>query len=210
MKEGVSNKDITIIPMGVDLSRFKPKKEKRKDNTHTILFVGRLVPEKGILDLIEAYLRIKKKNLRLKIVGDGPLKGEIEKRLNQEVLSCDYLEIHRLYQEADIMVIPSKTLPTWEEQYGMVAVEAMASGLSVVAYRSGALPLVLSKGALWVKEGNVAELAQVIKSLVDNSQLRSKLGTIARRLAEVQYDCIGVKNQYKKLYEDLSGRSYQK
>ncbi len=210
MKEGVGGKKITIIPMGVDLKRFKEKRENRGNKKLTILFVGRLVPEKGVLDLVEAFLNIERNNVELKIVGEGPLKEEVEKRLEHKIASTGYSTINTQYQEADIIVIPSKTISTWEEQYGMVAVEAMASGLPIIAYKSGSLPLVLAEAALWVKEGNIAGLAEALRSLVDNSQLRFKLGTIARRRAEARYDSISVKDRYKKLYEDFSGRSYQK
>lgn len=207
--EGVSKSRITIIPLGVDLLQFRPGKKQKKRKL-TILFVGRLVEEKGLLDLISAYQSIQKLPVKIQIVGKGPLKNKIKQNKNISVLSNRYENIQIIYQNADIMVIPSKTTRTWEEQYGMVVVEAMASGLPIIAYKSGALKEVLSSAAYLVREGDIDGLRKAITTLVNNNQLRNRLGTIARRRAEMYFDCEKTKKKYKNLYETFYRNSYQK
>ena len=130
LEEGVDEKKISVIPMGVDLKRFKPRQIFRQSRISlretNILFVGRSVPEKGIGELTEAYRRLSQKypNLKLTMVGDGRV---------------SYSQIHEEYQRADIFCLPSKTTPHWQEQYGMALVEAMACGLPIVTTKTGAI-----------------------------------------------------------------------
>lgn len=190
IKEGVSEDKIEVVRLGVDLEKFKVQRSKMKDKKElVILFVGRLVKEKGVDDLRSAFNNIKNSRLRLNIVSSQP-----------------YEQMPGIYQNADIFVLPSKTTKTWEEQYGMVLIEAMASGLPVIAYDSGAISEVLGETGILVKEGNIDELTISISRLIKSSNLRFKLGKMGRRRAEKEFDSRKTAKKLINIYENI-GRS---
>jgi len=186
--EGVDKRKIKVIKLGVDLKKFKPAK--RKSKRLTILFVGRLVEEKGIKDLYEVRKRIKECNVR--IIGSDKV---------------NYEKMPEIYKRADIFVMPSKTTKTWEEQYGMVLIEAMASGLPIIAYNSGSIPELLGDAGILVEEGNVDRLIEAILSLIDDKNLRLKLGRMSRDRAKKEFDSRKFSQKMAKIYEDLSRNS---
>ena len=164
-----------------------------KLKTITVLFVGRLVPEKGLLDLQKAVNQINNSLVKLRVVGNN---------------SVDYQQMPKIYQQANIFVLPSKTTRTWEEQYGMVLVEAMASGLPIVAYGSGAIPEIIDKAGILVKEGNIDQLAYSIYRLIENENLRQKLGKMSRRRTEKFFNCRKTAKQLTEIYENISRRPH--
>ncbi|PIR80119.1 MAG: hypothetical protein COU25_01735 [Candidatus Levybacteria bacterium CG10_big_fil_rev_8_21_14_0_10_35_13] len=211
--EGFGGKQIEVIPLGVDLKRFTPIKKERKPFT-TILFVGRLVKEKGVLDLYSAfktYLGFSKyKKIRLLIVGEGPLKKELINKINKDKLNnyitveqSSYDLINKIYQKADIFVMPSKATKTWEEQYGMVLLEALASGLPIIAYDSGSVGEVLANQGILIREGDINSLTNSINRLITYPVIRSKLGKEARICAEKRYNCIDYKRKITNIYKSL-------
>jgi glycosyltransferase involved in cell wall biosynthesis len=210
IKEGVEEKKIKVIRLGVDLNRFKPKITKK--NHLTILFVGRLVDEKGIMDLYKAIVKVKKEfdQVKLKVVGDGLLKEQLIKLIRQDYLenditftSSNYKNMPKIYQSADMIVVPSKTTKTWEEQYGMVLVEAMASGLPIIAYHSGAIEEVVGNAAILVDEGEINNLTKQLILLINNKNLRVKLGKMGRRRAEREFDARKTARKFEEIYQNL-------
>jgi glycosyltransferase involved in cell wall biosynthesis len=188
-KEDVDVNKVKVVRLGVDLNRFKSKKIRSK-KAITILFVGRLVEEKGITDLKKAFATVRRtySNVELKIVSD-----------------VSYEKMSTIYQSADMLVVPSKTTRTWEEQYGMVLVEAMASGLPIIAYNSGAIHEVLGNAGILVDEGNIEGLSSAITRLATNRNLRIKLGTMGRERAEKYFDSRSTNKKIQKIYEHICG-----
>lgn len=232
VKEGVSDNKITVIRLGVDLSKFKVHSSKfktRRGNGITILFVGRLVEEKGVLDLYEAFKNIKyqsrlnrdkttkqkaKINLELKIIGQGGLKFKLEKLISKDGLgSCvsietkDYEDMPSVYQEVDILVFPAKRTKTWEEQYGMVLTEAMASGLPIIAYNTGAISEIMGDSGILIRERNIKELSAWINRLIDANYLRFKLSRMGRERAEKMFDSRKTAKSIAEIYMELSTNS---
>lgn len=221
IKEGIDEGKIKVIKLGVDLTRFK-KQGVRSKKQFTVLFAGRLVVEKGILDLYEAFkkaksekLKTKNNNLKLKIVGEGTLEGKLKKMIRRDSLidsvsieRRSYEEMPKIYQKADIFIMPSKTTKTWEEQYGMALIEAFSSGLPIVAYNSGAIAENLNDLGLLIKEGDIDALTQSINSLIKDADLRAKLGTMGRRRAERLFDCRKTARELLRLYESISSHSH--
>lgn len=215
IKEKIDEKKIKILRLGVDLKKFKPKDNNHKKESLTILFVGRLVEEKGVLDLYQAFKIIKQKykqnlNLNLKIVGGGPLKNELLNLINKDKLNrlvkieaVKYEDMPKIYQKADIFVSCSKTTKTWEEQYGMVLIEAMACGLPIVAYQSGAIPEVIDKSGLLVEEGNIKGLISAILKIIKDKKLAKKLGKMGRKRAEKNFDAKKTAEELEKIYKEL-------
>ena len=205
MKEGIKEEKITVIPMGVDLKRFKPQAKKKNKRDLNILCVARLTKEKGVLDLVEAFWQLKKrhKNLNLTLVGDGPLKPELKGFKNIYVKSVPYSKIHAEYANADIFCLPSQTTTTWEEQFGMCLVEAMASGLPIVATKTGAIAEVCEEVAILTKDKNSHLLEVALEKLIYNQDERLKLGQLGRQLAVRKYDSKKIAHQISSLYKKI-------
>lgn len=222
MKEGIGEKKIQTVRLGVNLKRFKSQRSKVK--SFKILFVGRLVEEKGMMDLYEAFKRAKNierrtgnRNLELRIVGSGPLRGRLSKLMQRDgfgnaakIEKRGYGEMAGVYRDADIFVLPSRTTETWEEQYGIVLVEAMASGLPIVAYASGAIPEVLANAGILVKEGDISGLSGAIHATINKPDLRIKLGTMGRKRAETFFDARKTARKIKKIYDAVMRDSHKK
>lgn len=209
--EGINETAISLIPLGVDTSIFYPVR-KKESKDFVILFVGRLVKEKGILDLYEAFKKslVTLPNLKLRIIGKGPLEKKLKQNIkndrvekNASIEHNSYQQMSDVYREADVFCVPSKKTSTWEEQYGMVFIEAMASGLPIVSYTTGAIPEIVQNAALLTSDGNIEELIKVIKSLYSDKQLCSKLGTIGRVRAEKAFNAHVTMEHIKDIYKHL-------
>lgn len=153
----------------------------RSDAPFTIGFAGRLVPAKGIDDLIAAVRRLTFPS-RLLVVGDGPLRGALE----QAELGEGRLELRTglrsdampdLYRQMDVLVLPSRTTTTWAEQFGKVLCEALLCGTPVIGSSSGEIPWVIgtSGGGLVFAEGDAADLAARIAELHADPARRREL-----------------------------------
>lgn len=210
VKEGINENKIKVIKLGVDLGRFHRKQNTTKDLT--LLFVGRLVEEKGILDLYEAFKNIKVK--KLIIVGIGPLRNKLEQLITKDGLkrrvSIDnktYLEMPNVYQSADIFIMPSKRTKTWEEQYGMVLIEAMSSGLPIIAYNTGAIAENLGSTGILVRESDINDLSRQIIRLIHDETLRYKLGKMGRKRAQDFFDSQKFAKEVTNLYEIINSNT---
>ena len=207
LTEGIKPQRICVIPLGVDLSRFQ-NTERTATKKKQILFVGRLVEEKGVLDLYDAFRVLVKKldYVHLKIVGDGPLKKTLKHRIHNDNLQEKVSIIHKSYQEmpdvykdADIFCLPSKKTATWEEQYGMVFVEAMACGLPIISYKNGAITELVGEAGIFVKEEE-SELTASLLSLSTDRHKRTKIGTMGEARAKKLFDSAKTARAIENLY----------
>ena len=206
LEEGVDETKISVIPMGVDLKRFHPRKILNpKSSILNILFVGRLVTEKGILDLVNAFLILKKTNpdLNLTIIGDGPLKSKLTDIPDIIVKHVTYVDIPNEYQKADIFCLPSRATRYWQEQYGMVLIEALASGLPIITTQTGAIAEVCEDCALYVRPGNPNDLQLKLSELANNNSLRLQLGAQSRKLAQLKYNYLNIAKKVSHLYQNI-------
>lgn len=198
IKEGVDAHRISLIRVGVDLNRFKPVKPRK--HIKNILFIGRVEEEKGISDLLEMAQRIPK-GINLTIIGQG--KYRMPSIPNVHRAQLPYSSIHKAYQDADLFILPSRATPTWEEQYGMVLIEAMASGLPIITTKTGAIPEVVGPAAFLVKERSPEELYQALQFLLKNDGKRQELAITARKRAEERFDRTKIAKQLADLYNRL-------
>ena len=178
-----------VIPNGIDLDVYKPGlapiRHLRDDNIN-ILFVGRLEKRKGLGDLLRAYRAMSSRipRVRLIIVGDGPLHGRVESYIARHrlgnVVMAGYVPDSvkpRYYNSADIFCAPA----TGAESFGIVLLEALASGLPVVATEVPGYMSVLEPGhdSITVPAKNWRELAASLVILARDQQLRSRLADYA-------------------------------
>lgn len=203
VKEGISEAKITVIPIGIDLQKFKPGK-KEKVRSINILCVARLVPEKGIEDLVEAFLKIREKNnnVHLTLVGSGHLKQDYSNYRHLHIKSVPYSKIQNEYREANIFCLPSKATKTWQEQYGMALVEAMACGLPIVTTATGAIPEVCGDVALY-SQSTVPSLQTNLEMLINDPELRYNLAEKSRARAEANFDRLKISEKINAVYQSL-------
>jgi spore coat protein SA len=177
-----------VVYNGADETLFYPSSMRRVRTSATpvILYVGRLDPVKGVHVLMAAMriLQQRKVNVLCKVIGssqfgDGKATSYVTNLLKikpsnvefQSYRSCT--EIPKAYRSADIFCCPS----IWEEPFGKVNIEAMASEIPVVASRVGGIPEIAADGGVYLVEPNSAvELADALQTLLENEDLRRKIG----------------------------------
>jgi glycosyltransferase involved in cell wall biosynthesis len=171
--EGVPEDRIEICPPGVGIERFAAATPPAAPPAvHTILSAGRLVWEKGHQDVLRAValLRRERDDVRLVIVGDGPERKTLERYAADLGIAehvdlrprIPYDEMPSLYASASALVLASLPTKGWEEQFGMVLVEALAARTPVVAAASGAIPEVLDGAGTLFEAGDWAGLARAL------------------------------------------------
>jgi len=140
------------------------------------VYVGRLSEEKGVRTLLEAWRHVD--GLTLKILGDGPLRNELEEQARQAALAVEFLgfrpreEIMKVIGDAALQVIPSECY----EGFPMVVLEAYACGTPILASRIGSLDEIVVEGKSGVKfePGNPGDLARKLNELrADRSHLQA-------------------------------------
>jgi L-malate glycosyltransferase len=190
---------IKILPqLGVDEILFSPNSQPElaqnigiDRDEFVIGFVGRFVPEKGILTLIDSLVYLKQLNWKLLLLGRGELQETILNKLTELGLKERSLIVESVPHDAvakyinlmNVLVLPSettdkfKTLTSvgWKEQFGHVLIEAMACKVPVVGSDSGEIPFVIDKAGLIFPEGNAEELGKCLASLIENPPLTKEL-----------------------------------
>lgn len=202
---------VTVLPqLGVDPSAFYPDSG-AVDLRPVVGYVGRLVPQKGILVLLEA-LALLSSNVRLMVVGNGPLSDEIVRRARALALD-GRLELHQgvahhevpaFLRRMSVLVLPSLTTPTWREQFGHVLIEAMACGVPVVGSDSGAIPEVISDAGVVVPEGDPRALAAALERLIASPPLRAAYTSRGRARVLAQYTNEAVAHRLAAFWEAVA------
>lgn len=208
-----------VVPNAVDPLLFRPMRTDALRREHgfagfVVGYVGRLVQEKGILDLVDA-VRSCPTAVNVAIVGAGPLEGELRVRIAELGLGSRVRLIPALAQRElgaimncfDALAIPSRTTPQWKEQFGRVIIEAHACGLPVIGSDSGAIPAVVGDGGLIVPEGDVGALAGAIAQLYANPQRARALAEAGRRQVEQHYTWESVARQMADIYRTVATES---
>lgn len=216
VKEGVNPSKVSVVGMGIDTQKFKPPSARPNDLNLNILFVGRIEEFKGIFDALSAFSYVNKKLeiegviLKFLIVGRGSKERELDHMIRALDLtskvkrtSLSYSSLPQVYGEADIMIAPSKKDKYWKEQFGMVFLEAMASGLPTTAYKSGSVPEIVGDAALLSDEGDIKTLSENLLKLSTDSSLREKLSHKARKRAVSKFSLRVISKKIDKVYKSL-------
>lgn len=200
-----------VIPNGVDTGTYfrglAPIRHLRDDHVN-ILFVGRLEKRKGLGDLLRAYrfMQTRVPRTRLVIVGDGPLRGRFESYISRHrlpnVVMAGFVPDSvkpRYYSTADIFCAPA----TGAESFGVVLLEALASGLPVVATEVPGYMSVLDPGkdSLTVQPKNWRELGASLVVLARDAELRHRLGDYALQKAQ-RYSWTSVASEVAEVYDE--------
>jgi glycosyltransferase involved in cell wall biosynthesis len=177
-----------LVPQfGVDPALFHPPAQRDPGRAFTIGAAGRLVPEKGLDILLQAVAGLPG-IWQLHIAGDGPERGALE-QLALELGTAGRVffdgaipnsQMPAYLRELDALVLPSRTLPNWKEQFGRILVEAMATEVAVVGAASGEIPNVIGEAGLIFPEGDAGALRDCLQRLLQEAGLRDRLGARAR------------------------------
>ncbi|QDO90186.1 glycosyltransferase [Ornithinimicrobium ciconiae] len=170
------------IPLGVDLAHFTVSdRPPVSDAPVRVGYVGRLAPHKGVAVLLASLAKLPQ--LHLTIAGSGPQEEEL-RQLSRELgieTRMTWLggvsqeDLPAVYASFDVLAVPSLTTPGWVEQFGRVVIEAMASGVPVVASVSGALPEVVGETGILVPEGDPTALAEALMRVGCSTDLQAVL-----------------------------------
>lgn len=211
--ESYPNSKTDVMPMGCDTSSFKH--ENKVDNyfnqgdKKVVLFVGRLTKAKGVQHLIEAVKNLD--DVVLYIAGKGDMEDELRRQaepLGKRVVFMGpktHEELSVIVPSADVMVVPSITGDDgWKEGFGLVIIEAMASGVPVVASNSGGIPDTITSGenGLLTKEKDSSDIASSIRKVLDDDALRNKLISNGFDTAS-KYDYKQVASYYKNIIDEV-------
>ena len=193
-REIYKNRPWQTIPLGVDMTAFRPEPAWRAGELSklgwdmagppVIGYVGRFVPEKGLRLLMQVLdqLPMPGQRWRALIIGGGAMEAEVRnwaakygENVVQVLTGVNHSRVPNMLNCPDICVVPSQTTPRWQEQLGRIILESMASGVPVLASRSGEIPHVVANAGVLCPEDDVNEWVSELKRLLDNADLRSKL-----------------------------------
>ncbi|EWT02784.1 glycosyl transferase family 1 [Intrasporangium oryzae NRRL B-24470] len=206
----------SVIPLGTDLGVFHPGAASAPPPSVAapgavhVAYAGRLEPHKGVAVLLDAVAGDPR--LHLSIAGAGPLEPELRRQaqtgdVTERVRFLGSLageDLADLYRSADVLAVPSLTTPSWVEQFGRVAVEAMACGTPVVASDSGALPDVVGDAGLLVPPGDPVALRDALLRVGLRPELAASLRAAGlRRAAATGWPSIA--RAYEELYRRAAG-----
>ncbi len=214
--EGFGFERLVLWKRGVDASMFRPDRPGREEirralgwtpDDVVIAYVSRIAPEKNVDYLADALaiVEARRPEERILMVGDGPSRGALERRLGGQARFVGYKTGEDLadhFAAADLFAFSSLT-----ETFGNVVLEAMASGLPVVALRAGGVGETVRPGetGLLVEPTEPPDrLAAAILSLVERPDERRRMAEAARRYAESQsWDAImgGLRDRYLSVVE---------
>ena len=208
---GADESKIEIIPNGVDTRLFSPNREnllQRKwgISRPVILFVGRLVEDKGVKYLLRAFSKVVEEipDTKLVIVGKGPQEKELKKLQESlgltQVFFLGAVEakfMPNIYAGSDVLVLPSI-----REPFGNVVIEAMAAGRPVIGSYVGGMKDTIVHGVTGyhVQPGNSKQLSRYLISLLEDASLRKKLGENSRKIVLNNYNIELLLQKIEKMY----------
>jgi glycosyltransferase involved in cell wall biosynthesis len=179
---GITEEKIVVVPVGVDIERFKPLNITKSDDMKLVLYVGGLSREKGLDILLKAFKLVVQEllNVKLLVIGKGSHEAYF-KRMAKEMGIASYVEflgfvpekeLPYYYNIADVFVYPSRTA------FGLMLLEAMACGTPVIAVNRFQVSEYMDNAGILVKPGNVCDLAGSLIRVLTDKNLRA---TLARK-----------------------------
>ena len=207
-----------VVSNGVDPELFRPMDRevcRRKIGVEgfTVGYIGRLVEEKGLMDLVAA-LPMSPPGVNALFVGAGPLQRAILWRAEELGVSArvrvlparPLAQLPEVMNAIDVMVLPSRTTGRWKEQFGRVLIEALACGTPVIGSDSGAIPEVIGEGGLVFRERDPASLAGAIRQLAADVPMGRRMGEAGRQRVLVKYTWQQVAEQMHGIYRAAMSR----
>ncbi len=195
-----------VIGNPYDADQFRVRRDVSR--TRDLVFVGRLVSDKGADVLLEALrlVHLKGVNCNLSIVGDGPKRDRLVEQVTRAGLEGKVLfhgtqtgaDLSLVLNQHRVLVVPSR----WNEPFGVVALEAIACGCAVIGTNGGGLPDAISRCGVTVPNGDAAALAFEIERLIRNPEIVAGYTTGAEAHLK-QHHPVTVAQRYLELFDEL-------
>lgn len=215
--KGYTGPSLVLPQVGLDPDEYTaplpsglPEPLAKRGDTPLIGFFGRMVPEKGVILLLEALSQLQTLKWRLLLVGNGVLEREVHTRWKKVfgerliwLNAIPHKAVSQYLRCLDIFVLASHSIVTWKEQFGLTLAQAMLAGVACIGSSSGAIPEVLGGGGLIFKERDVDDLRCALKRMLESEALRRKLGDKARALALQRYTNTVVAGDYLAAFRNL-------
>ncbi len=207
---------IDVITPGVNTELFRPAENKSSlrsslglpENKPILIFVGRLVEEKGVFELLRMFKIINKESgAKLIIIGKGRCEQDIRKMAADLNISKDIvfrigvsdIEKAALYSSADVLLFPS----TWEEPFGMVVTEAMSAGLPVVANDVGGISQIAPGIVNLVPKNDWDHFIKTTLELLSDRKRCAELGKKGRDIVLKRYSWEIIAKNFVEVYKDV-------
>jgi len=209
-----AGENVDVIPYGyqpenITVQAMETVKKRMRKEVPNILFVGYLHTDKGAAYLISAVslLRVRLPGIFLHLVGDGPLRNELELYVKREGVSenvCFYGSLSHMEVLAMMRTVDLFVLPSIEEPFGIVLIEALNQGCPVVATRIRAIPTIIEDGitGTLVSPRDPEAIARAVYSILTDNSLRMKMKQSARITAKKFHWDFNVK-RFEKVYEEI-------
>lgn len=208
----------TVIPLGVDLDRFRPDAEAgnrirmelgwTESEPPVVGYLGRFVPEKG-LNLLMKTLDGMDRPWRALFVGSGPMEAQLREWADASggrariVTGVVHNAVPDYVNAMDMLVAPSQTRSNWREQLGRMLLEAFACGVPVIASDSGEIPEVVGDAGIIVGEVDAAGWSSAIAQLLSDAELRRSLAAKGRAHAEAEFAWPQLARRHLDFFEGL-------
>lgn len=198
---------VKVVMPGLD-NIFKYDTKVKRDRT--VLFVGRLIPEKGIQEAIEAFLLATSipslNDYKMIIAGEGYLLNELKKDYKELIKkgrivfvgSVTQQKISHLMQKSSVLLFAS----VWDEPFGMVITEALASGLPVIANDVGYAKKLISDGGYVAKRGNWKQFTNLLQRHLKQGIDVRRMRVVAKKCSK-QYKWSNIAKQFIEIYESV-------
>ena len=200
------------ISGGIDTSLWHPPPTTAGEPEHDVLFLANLHARKGLPVLLDAFARLAHTapDARLLVAGDGPLRGEVERRVESDP-ALGGVRLHGAVARSEVRSLMWKSavycLPSLGEPFGMSALEAMACGRPVVGTDAGGLAYLLSdRGGRRVPPGDPEALARALGGLIAAPELQRSMGEHNRRLVETDYTWARSIDRLEEAYAEAMSR----
>jgi glycosyltransferase involved in cell wall biosynthesis len=207
-KHGIDN--ALVFPNGVDIQQFSPvyrndnwRSEMGVNGKIALLYVGRMSKDKNLSVLMDTMnilnSRGYEQNIRLIMVGDGPIKDKLARHAPENVCFTGYMRTPQLsivYASSDIFIFPS-----YIETFGNVALEAMSAGLPVIGAKGSGCMDIIQNGftGMLCNHWSPVAFADAVETMIKNEQLMQSMAQNARAAA-IQYDWDNIMSRYMYLY----------
>lgn len=209
-ESGIPAGRFVVLDSGIDTERFQPPKTSRAGGRLILGCVSRLDPIKAHDLLIDACARLigEGHDLELRLLGDGPSRGELERQVQERGIGDRVkflgmrLDIPEQLREMDVFV-----LSTHREGRPISIMESLATGVPVIATRVGSVPGLIADGktGFLVEPDDVEGLTRAIRRLVEDHELRGRCSEEARRFAVAELSVERMADQYAAYYREIAG-----
>lgn len=211
----VKSSKIKVVYLGVDTKEFKPLSSQKKNaikkkynclDNKLVFSSGYFDKDKGFQDLVRAAKIYEKKGITTLVSGIGPYHSQVNALIKKLKLKNARLlgwipkqDLIKLYAAADLYVFPSR----WDEPFGLVAVEAMSSGTSVIGTKVGGIPEIVGGNGILVESKNHTEIAKAVNDHIFDDNWLMKNSKKARDIVKSKFDYVNMCKETEKIYKKI-------